>query len=103
MDIKLKLYEIEVDLRIAFQQINDSASPQDMANLFISICSTIITTNQLIVEQDDSYDLACLFYQSKEPTYHPLAEQLYSEYFTKLNSEPVDQAYLDSEFNSCLQ
>lgn len=105
MDIKQKLYELDVELRISTQQIINSVSPQKNHNLFISLCNLVEKVNLLIIEQDNASDLAYLFYQQtqdNELNYHPLLIHLYSEYFSELNLSIIDEAFENSEFNSLL-
>lgn len=100
MDIKATLYEIDSELRLAFVQIDESESPECMTETFISMCKILRTVNQII--ETAPHGLAELFYGCNEPNYHPLIEQLYLDYFASLNSEVIDQYYVDSEFNPCL-
>ncbi|MDD9200792.1 hypothetical protein [Aliivibrio sp. S2MY1] len=103
MQVKQKLYELEVDLRVGAKQIINSNSPKDRYQLFIIMCNAISAANLMIIEQDNSYQLACLFYQQKseceEIGYHPLLQQLYMEYFAGLECDILDEAFENSEIN----
>ncbi|AUW07561.1 hypothetical protein [Vibrio campbellii] len=101
MTIGAALYELDSELRLAFIRIEESETPQDMETLFISMCHTVTSANQIIIEAE-AYNLLDTFYGRANPSYHPLIEQLYLEYFSELNSEAIEQAYLKSEFNSLL-